>query len=120
MINKNFILRFKKSIRFRLNFSLSTFYFLFFTIVFSTSSFAQNKKQLEAKRKTLQKEIKQINRLLSKTKKNEKTLLIQLDDINKKIDVHQKIINTINSESDAYSKEIKENKTEILLIEKQL
>ena len=90
---------------------------VFFAI---TTTFSQNKKEIEAKRKALKKEIKQINRLLTKTSKKEKNLLSQLGDINKKIEVRNEIINTINDESKAYSKEIKENKSQITSIEGQL
>ncbi len=86
----------------------------------SNSVTSQNKKQLESKRKKLRTEIKKINKLLSKTKKNEKNVLSQLDDINKKISVHQEIINTIKQESTVYSKEINLNKNQIDSIEKQL
>ncbi len=82
--------------------------------------YAQNKKQLEAKRKNLQKEIKQINRLLTKNKKSKKNVLSHLGDINKKIKVRQEIIDLINKESNAFAKEIDLNKKEITGIEKQL
>jgi septal ring factor EnvC (AmiA/AmiB activator) len=89
-------------------------------LLFVNPLFSQDKKQLEAKRKKLQTEIKKINRLLSKTKKSEKNVLSQLDDINKKIDVHQEIITTIQKENKVYSKEITKNKKEIDSIEKVL
>ncbi len=89
-------------------------------LVFSVSGFSQNKKQLQVKRVKLQKEIKQINRLLSKTKKDERNLLSRLGDINKKIEVRQKLINAINLESEVYSKEINVNKREIITLENQL
>lgn len=93
---------------------------LMMVLLFTQIGFTQNKKQLEKKRKKLRTEIKQINRLLSKTKKSEKTVLSQISDINKKIEVHQEIINTIQSESKVYSTEINKNKTAIDSIEKQL
>jgi septal ring factor EnvC (AmiA/AmiB activator) len=84
------------------------------------SSIAQSKRELESKRKKLQKEIRQITRLLSKTQKDEENLLTQLVDINKKIEVRQELINTIEKESTVFSNEIKQNKKEITAIEKQL
>jgi len=105
------------------NFLKSKQLYLITTIVlllFVNPLFSQNKKQLEAKRKKLKTEIKKINRLLSKTKKNEKNVLSQLNDINKKISVHQEIINTIKKESKVYTSEISKNKLEINSIEKQL
>ena len=90
------------------------------SFLFVNPVFSQTKKQLEYKRKKLQTEIKKINRLLSKTKRSEKNVLSQLDDINKKIDIHQEIINTIQKESSVFSKEISKNKKEINTIETTL
>lgn len=89
-------------------------------LLFVCSLNAQNKKQLEAKRKKLQTEIKQINRLLSKTKKSEKTVLSQLSDINKKINIHQDIIDNIKKESVIYITEIDKNQKKVTTIEQQL
>ena len=94
--------------------SIILLFFVSFTVV------GQDKKQLQKKREKLQTEIKQINNLLSKTKKDEKTLLSRLGDINKKIELRQRIINAINKESNAYAKEINGNKKEIVTLEKQL
>ena len=98
-------------------FSLLIVMFFLFT---TSTMFSQTKKELETKRKALQKEISQITKLLSKQKKTEKNLLSRLGHINKKIDVRQEIINTINKENAVFTKEIKQNKKEIAAIEKQL
>jgi len=90
------------------------------SLFFINPLFSQTKKQLESKRKKLQTEIKQINKLLSKTKKSAKNVLSQISDINKKINVHQDIINTIKKENKVYITEIDKNKKEIKGIEKQL
>lgn len=90
-------------------------------IVFiSFTSFGQNKKQLQAKKVKIQKEIKQINKLLSNTRKDEKNLLSRLGDINKKIELRQDLINAINEESSAYTIEINKNKSKIAGLNKQL
>ncbi len=88
--------------------------------VFSLGAFSQNKKQLEAKRLKLQKEIKEINRLLSQTKKDERNVLSRLGDINKKIEVRQQIIQTINEEAQEYAKEIDQNQGRINTLQNQL
>lgn len=90
---------------------------LFFVLV---PIHGQTKKQLERQRYKLKKEIKQINKLLSKTKKNEKNLLSRLGDINKKLEIREKLIQTINEESLAYAAEINKNKREIKQLENQL
>lgn len=91
-----------------------------FLLLIANPLFSQTKKELETKRKALQNEISQITELLSKQKKTEKNLLSRLEDINKRIDVRQEIINTINKEKAVFTREINKNKKEITAIEKQL
>lgn len=93
---------------------------IWISVFVSFSGFSQDKKQLEKKRIKLQKEIKQINRLLATTKKTEKNLVSRLFDINKKIEIRQNLIDVINAESQAYLDEINNNKTKIGIFEVQL
>lgn len=91
-----------------------TKYILFFTILFiGLSSFSQSRKQLEYKRKKLQKEIQQVERIISQTKKKKNNVLDDLRDLNKKITIRKKIIETIELETNELSKEIKRNQTQI-------
>lgn len=94
--------------------------FILFSFLVSFSSIAQTQKQLEIKRKQLQKEIKEINSLLFKSKKEAETLLSDLDDITQKINIRSKLINTINLEADALSIEIAKNEKKIAVLEKKL
>lgn len=94
--------------------------FVLLGLLFIQPIFGQTKRQLESKRKKLRSEIKKINKLLSKSQKNEETVLIQLIDINKKITVHEKIINTIQKERKVFTSEIAKNQTQLKSIEKQL
>ncbi len=103
-----------------INKNLVSLFSILFLLLFGFSAFGQNKKQLQQKRKKLQREIRQINKLLSKNKKDEKTLLTRLGEINKKIEVRQELINTINKESETYTKEITENTKEIEQLTNQL
>ena len=84
---------------------------IFFLSVFSV--FGQTRKQLEAQRKKLNKEIKQVNTLLFNEKKKEKNALEDLKDINKKIEVRAKLISTINLEASILSKDIRKNETKL-------
>jgi len=84
------------------------------------SSIGQTRKQLELKRKKINKEIKQVNRLLFETKKKGKNALEDLKDINQKIDIRTKLIETINLEAKALSKEILINKNKIAVLDKKL
>ncbi|MFK8060640.1 MAG: murein hydrolase activator EnvC [Polaribacter sp.] len=94
-----------------------SFLLLFFVVV---SSFSQTRKQLEAKRLKYKKEIREINNLLFKEKKKEKNALEDLSDLNKKIDVRDKLITTINSESKLISKEIAVNEKSLKTLQKNL
>lgn len=86
--------------------------------VFSISG--QTRKQLEAQRKKLNLEMKQVNNLLFKEIKKEKNALDDLKDINKKIDVRTKLIATINSEATVLTKEISRNESKIHKLDKKL
>jgi len=80
----------------------------------------KTRKQLENERKKLQKEIKQVNKLLFNELKKEKNALEDLRDINKKIDVREQLINTINLEAKALSSDINSNEREIEKLKKKL
>ncbi|WP_317194707.1 hypothetical protein [Aequorivita echinoideorum] len=55
--------------------------------------FAQDKqKELEEKRQAILNEIKQINSLLFKTKKEEKSVLTQVEDLNQRISASENLI----------------------------
>ncbi len=76
----------------------------------SSFSFAQKtKKELENKKKQLQKEIEYTNQLLDETKKNKKLSLNQLVTLNKKISVREELIATINNEVATLNRQINEN-----------
>lgn len=96
---------------------LILFTFLFFI---SWHSEAQSRQELEKQRLQLQKEIKEINNLLFKSQKKEKTLLSDLSDLTNRIGVRTKLINTINEETKQLSKEIEENEEEVALLTARL
>jgi len=93
---------------------------IFFVFIIPISSSAQSRQDLEKQRINLQNEIKEINTLLFKSQKKEKTLLSDLSDLVKRIDVRSKLIYTINEETKQLTKEIKENEEEVLLLENRL
>jgi len=94
--------------------------FIFVSFLISFSSHAQTQKQLENKRKQLQKEIKEINSLLFKSKKEAETVLSDLDDLTQKINVRSQLINTIDQEAKVLSNEIAKNERKIASQEKKL
>ncbi|MGB5363127.1 MAG: peptidoglycan DD-metalloendopeptidase family protein [Aureibaculum sp.] len=90
------------------------------SVLISLSSYAQTRKQLENKRIELQKEIKETQSLLFKSKKEAEALLSELDDINKIINVRSNLIRTINQEAEKLSQEIRKNEKELTTLEKKL
>ena len=84
--------------------------------------FAQkgNKKELENKKKQLQKEIEYTNQLLNETKKNKKLSLNQLVTLNKKISIREELISTINSEIGLLDRHIQENNQSIKKLQDEL
>lgn len=86
----------------------------------SFSSYGQSKKSLEQQRIKLQEEIKEINTLLFQSKKKEKNLLSDLNDLNKRIKVRKKLIETIDKETKELSLDILENEKEVAQLQKHL
>ena len=101
---------------------LSILFLLCFVLISTGSAFAQKqtKKDLENKKKQLQKEIEQTNLLLAETKKNKKLSLNQLVMLNKKISAREELIATINNEIGVLNKQIKENNASINGLQKDL
>jgi len=84
---------------------------LFFSIIIS----AQNSKRenLEERKTQIKKEINYLDALLSKTKKVEKNLLVEVKDLNDKINKREELINVISRESSELGNEIYLNQLEI-------
>jgi septal ring factor EnvC (AmiA/AmiB activator) len=93
-------------------------YFLFgATLLFGQR---QTKKDLENKKKVLQKEIEYTNELLTETKKNKKLSLNQLVTLNKKISAREELIATINTEIIVLNRQIRANSESISNLQKDL
>ena len=95
---------------------------IIFSLVFlmSLSVFSQTKRELENQREKYKAEIVKLNRLLFNETKKEKNALEDLKDINQKIAVRNKLINTINLEAKLLSNEIRTNEREIAKLNKAL
>ncbi|MGB3946771.1 MAG: peptidoglycan DD-metalloendopeptidase family protein [Bacteroidia bacterium] len=100
------------------------FYCLFFCFILTNSTVSlaqkQGRKELENKKKELQKEIEYTNQLLTETKKNKKLSLNQLVTLNKKISAREELISTINSEIRILNKQISEKNEAIKSLQKEL
>lgn len=96
--------------------------FLFLSLFFFNSGFAQvdKQKELEEKRQAILNEIKQINSLLFATQKEEKSVLTQVEDLNSKVTARQNLIRVTNQQANYLSREINNNRAKIDLLENEL
>lgn len=101
--------------------TLKHFFFSCFLFV-AAVSFGQTSKQkeLEKKREQLQVEIARVNKLLFSTQKEEKDLLSNLNDINKKIEVRAALIKAIEAEISYLKKEASVKEKEIKKLDDEL
>lgn len=86
----------------------------------SGSLFAQNKKDLEAKKAALQKEISLTNKLLNETKKNKELTIDELLKLKSKINARVELISAINQEIKLVNKQISTNQNGITSLQKEL
>lgn len=97
-------------------------FYIFFGCFFLLNgiAFGQTKKELENQRKKYKSEIAQLNKLLFNEAKKEKNALEDLKDINRKIEVRNKLINTIDAEAKLLSKAIFKNEKKLDKLNKNL
>ena len=96
------------------------FSFIFFVLFLNTTVFSQKiQNRLEKKRTQLQREIKKINTLLFHAKKQEKSLLNEINNLNHKVKVRSNLIKTLAFEKNILDTLISQNdkKTENLKLE---
>ena len=77
-------------------------------------------KTLENQKKRLQQEIKQINTLLFKNTKKEKSLLSQVEDLNIKISVRNDLVKVNNQQANLLTQQINVNQRDITDLRKEL
>lgn len=82
--------------------------------------YSQTKKELEAKKRKLQKEINYTNKLLKETRKNKDHSLEELLSLKSKINARTNLISAINSEMKLINTEIEASNTEINNLEIEL
>ena len=95
------------------------FVFLF-GILSCDAALAQSKKELEAKKAKIQKEIEQTNSQLKQVSKNKNATKEQITALKKKIALRQSLITTINSEINEIGSEIATTSNEITNLETKL
>lgn len=77
-------------------------------------------KELEEKRQAILEEIKQINSLLFKTKKEERSVLSQVEDINQRISATENLIRITNQQANLLTRNINGNIEKISALRKEL
>ena len=99
----------------KLSNSRFTFGILLLMLMLHISSFSQSKKQqeLEERRRELQREIKQIGSLLFEGKKEQKSVISVVEDLNFKIQVRKNLIGITNQQTNLLTREINSNQTKI-------
>ena len=97
--------------------SLSIFLFLLLAIAWGQDN---RQAKLEAQRKQLRAEIKQINTLLFTNKKQKKNALTEIEDLAVKIGLRQRLIKVTNEEANRLTQQISVNQRTISRQEKEL
>lgn len=96
------------------------FSILFLFVTFSICSFSQTKEELRRQRQKYQAEIKKLNKLLFAEEKKEQNALEDLKDLNQKIELRNKLINAIQQEANALTREISKNTDSLKALNKNL
>lgn len=97
--------------------------YLFLLISLTTVSISaqiDKQKELEEKRQAILEEIKQINSLLFKTKKEEKSVLSQVEDLNQRIAASENLIRVTNQQANLLTRNINDNIEKIGTLREEL
>ncbi|MEH6764038.1 MAG: peptidoglycan DD-metalloendopeptidase family protein [Aequorivita antarctica] len=99
-----------------------TYLFLFICLITVSTVSAQidKQKELEEKRQAILEEITQINSLLFKTKKEEKSVLSQVQDLNQRISASENLIRVTNQQANLLTRNINENINKISSLREEL
>ena len=98
-----------------------TMLFLWIVLLCSNSIFSQNnRKQLEKQKEAIQKELKEINALLFKNKKQKASTFTDIENINYKIQRKQEVIKLTNRQINLLNIELKKNKNQQVDLSKRL
>ena len=93
----------------------SLIFFLVFTLTFYGKGYTQStsKKQLEARRLKLEKEIKEANSILTLTNNKQKSVSSQVEDLMYKINIRKNLIRVTNDQANLLSRLISKNSKEV-------
>ena len=101
--------------------SKTLFYFFLFSVIqLNAQDYQERQKKLEAQKISLKKEISQINNLIADSKKRSKNLANDLEDLQLKISVRDKLININNSQLNNLTSIINNQNDRISVLESDL
>lgn len=89
-------------------------------VSFSVNAQKDERKQLEEKRKALQKEITEINNLQTSNTRKKESALNTAEDLNRRIQATEQLIQTNNQEANLLTEEITTNENKISVLENEL
>ena len=81
---------------------------------------SKKQKELEQRRQEILQQIRQINVLMSQTKKEEKSVLTAVEELNYKVAVRQNLINVTNQQANLLTREINDNQNQITSLRAKL
>lgn len=94
--------------------------FIVFVLCFAFAKAQTSKAALERRKAEIQKEINQFDRLLKSVRKEEKTMVLLVETIDKKIARTQEIINITNKQANNLTRNIKANTAQIKKLQEEI
>jgi septal ring factor EnvC (AmiA/AmiB activator) len=96
------------------------YFLMLFLLCFAFAKAQSEKAALEERKAEIQQEINQFDRLLKNVRKEEKTMVLLVETIDKKISRTQEIINITNKQANTLTRNIKANAAEIKKLEVEI
>jgi len=93
--------------------------FFIFTTTVSVQAQNTKRKQLEQKRKKLQREMQELNKLLFSSRKKTHSTYTQVVNLNRKINLREQLIHSYNTEINALSNQILANQNSLQILDKE-
>ena len=120
-INSNTIYHQYEYSEFFQNVSRTCLLVLFTTLLsFNLNAQSQKQRELEERRQELQQEIKQINNLLFKDRKKEKSIISKVEDVSYKVNVRKNLIKVTNQQANLLTRQINKNQNDISIMRDEL
>ncbi len=96
------------------------FLLFLFLVGFTTTAHSQSREDLEQRRLELQQEIKRINSLRSTNKQQERSVLTQVEDLDRQMRTTENLIKVTNQQANLLTRDINSNTSKIQTLRKEL